>query len=269
MKKTVLTTLLALLITGCGGGDGEQEETPIRPPVTPNYFEASSQSSAGGQLNPTSLRLAAGEQGRFSVQADSGYLLTEISGCDGTLDGLTYTTGPMRSDCQISASFTQESAAVYFNATTQASQGGALSPDALRLNAGEQGRFTVQPESGFVLAQIAGCEGTLTGNTYTTAPMRADCQVSARFISDAANAIAREDHTLASEQSLIAHARAAIADSEAHRTELVRSLYQGMAQISWNPSHDSITFSSFQPESTVTLLPPTSMAKERARSEVW
>ncbi|WP_421252357.1 ImpA family metalloprotease [Aeromonas sp. 600724] len=255
MKKTVLTPLLALLITGCGGGDGEQEETPIRPPVTPNYFEASSQSSAGGQLNPTSLRLAAGEQGRFSVQADSGYLLTGISGCDGTLDGLTYTTGPMRSDCQISASFTQESAAVYFNATTQASQGGALSPDALRLNADEQGRFTVQPESGFVLTQIAGCEGTLTGNTYTTAPMRADCQISARFISDAANAIAREDHTLASEQSLIAHARAAIADSEAHRTELVRSLYQGMAQISWNPSHDSITFSSFQPESTVTLLP--------------
>ncbi|MFQ2017695.1 hypothetical protein ACK34I_11050 [Aeromonas veronii] len=95
MKKTVLTPLLALLITGCGGGDGEQEETPIRPPVTPNYFEASSQSSAGGQLNPTSLRLAAGEQGRFSVQADSGYLLTEISGCDGTLDGLTYTTGPI------------------------------------------------------------------------------------------------------------------------------------------------------------------------------
>lgn len=135
MKKTVLTPLLALLITGCGGGDGEQEETPIRPPVTPNYFEASSQSSAGGQLNPTSLRLAAGEQGRFSVQADSGYLLTGISGCDGTLDGLTYTTGPMRSDCQISASFTQESATVYFDATTQASQGGRAKP---RLPASER-----------------------------------------------------------------------------------------------------------------------------------
>lgn len=79
-------------------------------------------------MNPTSLRLAAGEQGRFSVQADSGYLLTGISGCDGTLDGLTYTTGPMRSDCQISASFTQESAAVYFNATTQASQGAHSAP---------------------------------------------------------------------------------------------------------------------------------------------
>ncbi|WP_434471202.1 hypothetical protein [Aeromonas veronii] len=70
------------------------------------------------------------------MQPESGFVLAHITGCEGTLTGNTYTTGPMRGDCQISASFTQESAVVYFNATTQASLGGRAQP---RLTAPECG----------------------------------------------------------------------------------------------------------------------------------
>ena len=253
MRRVILTPLLALAMNGCGGGEGGKDDAI--PPTITTYFEASTQSTQGGQLNPASLRLSAGEQGSFTVAPDAGYVLAQIAGCEGTLDGLTYTTGPMRGDCQVSASFTQETAPVYFEATTQSSQGGRLSPASLRLSAGERGRFTLAPDAGFVLEHIEGCDGTLQGHDYITGPMGADCQVSARFIKHAAHAIAREDHALASDVELIAHARGAIADSEARRTELVRTLYQGLGAISWNPSHDSITFSSFKPENTVTLLP--------------
>lgn len=256
MKKMVLTPLLVLLMTGCGGGsEGEQEEIAPLPPTGASYFEASTRSSQGGQLSPASLRLSAGEQGHFSVQPDTGFVLEQIAGCGGSLDGLTYTTGPMSGDCEIVANFSQEMAPVYFEATTQSTAGGQLSPASLRLKAGERGRFTLQPDAGFVLERIEGCAGSLQGLTYTTGPMREHCQVSARFIPNAAMAIAREDHRLASERELIAQARSAIAGSEALRTGVANRLYAGMSEISWNPSHDSITFASFQPESTVTLLP--------------
>ncbi|MGL6503913.1 hypothetical protein ACSZOA_16890, partial [Aeromonas caviae] len=126
MRRVILTPLLAFAMNGCGGGEGGKDDAI--PPTITTYFEASTQSTQGGQLSPASLRLSAGEQGSFTVAPDAGYVLAQIAGCEGTLDGLTYTTGPMRGDCQVSASFTQETAPVYFEATTQSSQGGRLIP---------------------------------------------------------------------------------------------------------------------------------------------
>ena len=73
MKKTVLTPLLVLLITGCGGGDGEQEESPIAPPTETHYFEVSSLSSQGGQLTPTRLRLGEGDKIRIETPGGGGW----------------------------------------------------------------------------------------------------------------------------------------------------------------------------------------------------
>ena len=54
---------------------------------------------------------------------------------------------------------------------------------------------------------------------------------------------------------LIDHARASLASAEQRRQSLLTSLYAGINTISWHPSHDSITFTSYRPESTVTVLP--------------
>jgi uncharacterized repeat protein (TIGR01451 family) len=41
--------------------------------------------------------------------------------------------------------------------------------------------FTVTPNSGFQIDTVTGCGGSLAGNTYTTAPITADCTVNASF----------------------------------------------------------------------------------------
>ncbi len=41
--------------------------------------------------------------------------------------------------------------------------------------------FTVTPNTGFQIDTVTGCGGSLAGNTYTTAPVTADCTVNATF----------------------------------------------------------------------------------------
>ncbi|MFQ2509942.1 ImpA family metalloprotease [Aeromonas caviae] len=223
--------------------------------IPANHFDITTKSSLGGSLNPISLKLKAGERGRFALSPDKDFELDKIEGCSGTLDGLTYITAPVQEHCQISASFRQKIIDIHFDATTQSSIGGKLTPTNQRLKAGDQGRFNIEADAGFVLNKIEGCEGTLNGLTYITGPIQDHCQISASFIKNAVNAIANEDHTLASELELIDHARDAIAASEVQRIELINTIYQGIERISWNPGHDAITFSSSMPENTLTLLP--------------
>ena len=142
-----------------------------------------------------------------------------------------------------------------YTAVAQSSSGGSLSPSSLSIEAGKEGSFSVMADNGFTLDTINGCDGSLSASRYTTAAMSADCTVSASFISNVANAIRYRDHRLASEVELINHAREALSTAEDSRTALVDSLYQGITEISWHPSHDSITFTSFLPERAHTLLP--------------
>jgi hypothetical protein len=41
--------------------------------------------------------------------------------------------------------------------------------------------FTVTPDSSYLIDSVTGCGGTLTGNSYTTAPLSEDCEVVATF----------------------------------------------------------------------------------------
>jgi len=49
------------------------------------------------------------------------------------------------------------------------------------VNDGSTIAFTVTPNTGFAIDTVTGCGGSLTGNTYTTAPVTADCTVNATF----------------------------------------------------------------------------------------
>ncbi len=46
---------------------------------------------------------------------------------------------------------------------------------------GETTAFTVTPDNGFVISSVTGCGGSLSGNTYTTGPITADCTVITAF----------------------------------------------------------------------------------------
>lgn len=68
-------------------------------------------------------------------------------------------------------------------------------------------------------------------------------------------AIRHEDHTLATEAELLTFAKGQMDQMTQGRQALLDTLYQGIDQpITWNPTHDSITFTTFMPEATHTVL---------------
>lgn len=59
--------------------------------------------------------------------------------------------------------------------------GGSISPTSVSVSQGQTATFTVTADTGFELVSVTGCAGTLTGTTYRTAPITADCEVNANF----------------------------------------------------------------------------------------
>jgi glucose/arabinose dehydrogenase len=66
--------------------------------------------------------------------------------------------------------------------TPHAGPGGTLAPPTPQTVAeGATAAFDVQAAPGYALAGVDGCSGALTGSTFTTAPVVADCDVTATF----------------------------------------------------------------------------------------
>ena len=70
-----------------------------------------------------------------------------------------------------------------FNVTTSAGNGGTITPASATVNSGNTVSFTISANSGFSIDSVSGCNGSLSGNTYTTSAIGADCIVTANFIS--------------------------------------------------------------------------------------
>ena len=98
----------------------------------------------------------------FSRLAVSALALALIAGCGG--DGGDGTTS--------------------YTVTPSVSGGrGSINPDkAVSVQSGATAEFTVTPNSDYAIASVGGtCGGTLSGNTYTTKPVTANCTVVASF----------------------------------------------------------------------------------------
>lgn len=150
----------------------------------------------------------------------------------------------------------EPSTPVTYQASSSAMINGALSPSSQAIQSGEAFTFTVVPDNGYSLASISGCEGTLQDLSYHISAISADCEISATFSNNAQNAVDNEDHTLASAAELIEYSKAQIVAAEAQRSTVIELLYSGIdSNMSWFPSHDSITYSTFKPEKTFVVLP--------------
>ena len=69
-----------------------------------------------------------------------------------------------------------------FLVTSSNSLGGTISPSQPQsVLIGEVTTFTITPDEQYILDTVTGCDGTLLGNTYTTAAITADCQLQAGF----------------------------------------------------------------------------------------
>ncbi|NHA14010.1 hypothetical protein [Thioalkalivibrio sp. XN279] len=121
--------------------------------------------------------MASGETASFEISADTGSTLTNVSGCGGSLVGTTYTTGPITAACTVSASFSLNT----YEVTATAGAGGGISPSLLTVQHGSTTSFTLTPDTGYSIASVLGCGGSLEGQVYTTGPITGVCSVTAEF----------------------------------------------------------------------------------------
>lgn len=110
--------LLSFLLTACGGGGGGNAAvgsgavgssggtggTAPTVPIITNYTVAVTAGS-GGSSTTTSLTVAQGATTNVTFTPTTGYRLSNVSGCNGTLNGTTYTTAAVTANCTVNATF--------------------------------------------------------------------------------------------------------------------------------------------------------------------
>ena len=71
---------------------------------------------------------------------------------------------------------------VAYTVTPSVGSGGSISPSAPQtVNYNQTVSFTLTPDPGYQIASVTGCNGALSGNTYSTGPITGDCSVTASF----------------------------------------------------------------------------------------
>lgn len=171
--QIVASAFCISLLSACGGG-GSETSTPLAPALT-----ISTQTSIGGTILPTSASVASGQTATFTITAQEGFLLQQVSGCSGVLNGSTYITGAVQQNCLVTASFVAKK----YQLTVTANTGGKVELANTDVAHGEQTKATIVPDAGYVLGHVDGCGGTLAGNIYTTAKITANCQIQVNFAS--------------------------------------------------------------------------------------
>ncbi|HMR03745.1 MAG TPA: hypothetical protein PKA43_10270 [Candidatus Competibacter phosphatis] len=134
---------------------------------------------SGGTISPSSQTVNAGTTTSFIVTPNSGYQIDSVTGCDGSLGGTTYTTGPITANCTVTASFRLATYVI----TATAGSGGTISPSSQTIDHGATASFVVQPNSGYFVDEVTGCNGSFSyeNSIYTTGPITAACTVTASF----------------------------------------------------------------------------------------
>jgi glucose/arabinose dehydrogenase len=81
--------------------------------------------------------------------------------------------------------FDSDAPPVTWIVTPLAGLNGSIDPDTPQIvDEGETTEFTITPDTGYLIDTVTGCGGTLVDDTYTTAPVTADCTVEASFVLD-------------------------------------------------------------------------------------
>ena len=140
-----------------------------------------------------------GDTATFELKPEPGYKVKSVEGCgSGTLVGNSYTTGAVKADCTVIASFER----ITYTVSTQVAAGqGSFSPGSALVLYGDTTFFTVTPASGYSVQSVTGCGGTLVDSTYTTGAVKADCTVIVTFVLDSNTPDAVDDAVTVAEDS--------------------------------------------------------------------
>lgn len=135
----------------------------------------------GGSISPSgSQQINSNTTTSFTVTPSTGYNISSVTGCNGSLAGTTYATGAITGSCTVTANFAQQQSS--YTVTASAGTGGSISPSGSQTVSANQTRsFTVTANSGYSISGVTGCNGSLNGSTYQTGPITATCSVTASF----------------------------------------------------------------------------------------
>ncbi len=174
-------------VTGCGGTlDGSTFTTAaitadctVTASFEINRYTVIPAPGANGNMNPsTAQTVEHGQSSLFTITPDTGYHIASVTGCGGTLDGSTFTTAAITADCTVTASFEINR----YTVIPAPGANGNMNPSTAQMvDYGQSMLFTITPDTGYHIASVTGCGGTLDGSIFTTATVTADCMVSATF----------------------------------------------------------------------------------------
>ena len=147
--------------------------------VNQSDFTVTPSAGPGGQISPGSPQVVnSGSSTSFTVEPDLGYEVAAVTGCGGSLDGTTYTTGVVNDDCSVEATFSLLS----YEVTPIAGGGGSFTPTGIQtVNHGDTLSFSVTSDSGYEIETVTGCGGSLDGTTYTAGEITGACSLEATF----------------------------------------------------------------------------------------
>jgi uncharacterized repeat protein (TIGR02543 family) len=133
---------------------------------------------SNGAISPaTSIPVNYNGTSSFTVTPAGGYTATVTGTCGGTLSGTTFTTNPITANCTVVANFSQ----ITHSVSATAGSNGSVNPANQTVSDGATASITVTPATGYQIATVTGCGGSLSGNIHSTAAITADCTVNASF----------------------------------------------------------------------------------------
>ncbi len=173
-------------VTGCGGllsGTTYTSGAIVTDCTVNANFSISShtitaKAGVGGKVSPLSTTINHGNSTSFTILPETGYNIDSVTGCDGSLSDTTYTTGPVTKECTITANFVINNHTV----STITGSGGSINPPERSIQHGNSTSFIVTPDTGYDIDRVKGCNGSLSGTTYTTGPVTEECTVTASFV---------------------------------------------------------------------------------------
>lgn len=156
------------------------------PKTASNWYTVSAGATKGGVISPRHKRVRHGTSLTFTVKANRGYAVDAITntcaGSTGTLTGNRYAIGPITANCAVKATF--KALAKTYVVIPTVGRNGTINPAVpQKVAAGETATFIITPNTGYQIAKASGCDGTLTGNIYTTGATNRSCTVNVKFSS--------------------------------------------------------------------------------------
>ena len=207
-----------LVVSGCGGSlvgntyttGAITADCTVTAGATEITYTVSTSSGTGvASLSCNDSTVTYGGSTTCTASLATGYESLTLSGCSGTAGGSPYSTGAIYADCTVSASASE----IAYTVSTSEGTGTSLSPSSASVSYGATTSFTAGTTGGYTNLSVSGCfGGSLSGSTFTTGAITADCTVtsSASLSNQAPSGVddagsVSEDGTLVRDINLLAN----------------------------------------------------------------